>query len=40
MDVKLYVANLAKHNEGRLAGEWLTLLMSPGELENRLQGIL
>lgn len=40
MDVKLYVANLAKYNEGRLAGEWLTLLMSPGELENRLQGIL
>lgn len=40
MNVKLYVANLAKYNEGKLVGEWLTLPMSREELEERLQGIL
>ncbi|MED1885462.1 hypothetical protein EDM54_17230 [Brevibacillus borstelensis] len=27
MKVKIYVANLAKYNEGILVGEWLTLPM-------------
>ncbi|MED3499083.1 antirestriction protein ArdA [Brevibacillus agri] len=40
MDVKLYVANLAKYNEGKLVGEWLTLPKSPEELEERLQHVL
>lgn len=40
MDVKLYVANLAKYNEGKLIGEWLTLPLSSEELEDRLLGIL
>lgn len=40
MDVKRYVANLAKYNEGKLAGEWLTLPKSREELEERLQVIM
>lgn len=40
MNVRVYVANLAKYNEGKLAGEWLTLPMSHEELEMRLHAIL
>ncbi|MED1947208.1 MULTISPECIES: antirestriction protein ArdA [Brevibacillus] len=40
MDVKRYVANLAKYNEGKLVGEWLTLSKSREELEERLQVIM
>ncbi|WP_432775644.1 antirestriction protein ArdA [Brevibacillus gelatini] len=40
MEVKIYVANLAKYNEGKLIGEWLTLPLSSEELEKRLKQIL
>lgn len=40
MDVKLYVANLAKYNEGELVGKWLTLPMSLEELKERIRCIL
>ncbi|WP_134686496.1 antirestriction protein ArdA [Brevibacillus migulae] len=40
MKVKLYVANLAKYNEGKLAGEWLTLPLSNEEIAEQIQAIL
>ncbi|MDN4094564.1 antirestriction protein ArdA [Brevibacillus agri] len=40
MNVKLYVAKLAKYNEGKLVGEWLTLPMSPEKLAEQLRCIL
>jgi len=40
MDVRLYVANLAKYNERRLIGEWVTLPMNQEELKKRIQVIL
>lgn len=39
MEVKVYIANLAKYNEGKMVGEWLTLPMIREELEERLQYI-
>lgn len=40
MEVKIYIANLAKYNEGKLVGEWLTLPLSREELEERIDEIL
>lgn len=40
MNVKLYVANLAMYNDGKLVGEWLTLPMNLEELAERLRCIL
>lgn len=40
MEVRIYVANLAKYNEGKLVGMWLTLPLRSEELEERLKQIL
>ncbi|MCM3623992.1 antirestriction protein ArdA [Brevibacillus borstelensis] len=40
MNVRLYVANLAKYNEEILIGEWVTLPMNQEELKERIQVIL
>lgn len=40
MTTKIYVANLAKYNEGQLVGKWLTLPMDEDELQEAVQGIL
>ena len=37
---KIYVANLAKYNEGILKGEWLELPMDTDDLQEALDGIL
>ena len=38
--MKIYVANLAKYNEGRLVGNWLTLPMDPDDLQKEINLIL
>jgi antirestriction protein len=34
MEIRIYVADLAAHNDGRLIGEWLTLPVDSDTLEN------
>lgn len=36
----LYIANLAKYNEGHLVGKWVSLPMSEDELQEEIQEIL
>lgn len=40
MEIRVYVANLAKYNEGKLVGEWLTLPVDPDELREQIAKIL
>lgn len=40
MEIRIYVANLAKYNEGELVGEWITLPADPSELEASIREIL
>lgn len=37
---RLYIANLAKYNEGRLVGKWVDLPMCEDELQEKIQEIL
>ncbi|WP_336786922.1 antirestriction protein ArdA [Paenibacillus sp. MMO-177] len=34
MEIKIYIANLGKYNEGELVGKWVTLPVSEEELED------
>ena len=40
MEIRIYVANLAKYNEGVLQGEWITLPIDDEYLEKALERIL
>lgn len=40
MTIKIYVANLAKYNEGILKGEWLQLPMDSDELQEAISNVL
>jgi len=40
MEVRIYVANLAAYNAGRLVGEWIDLPLSNEELREKIQSIL
>ena len=40
MEIRIYVANLAAYNEGRLVGDWLTLPMDEEELTEAIKKIL
>jgi hypothetical protein len=39
MEIRIYVANLAKYNDGFLVGEWIDLPMDEDELEAKLDEI-
>ncbi len=36
----MYIANLAKYNEGKLVGRWVTLPMERHELEQCIRDVL
>lgn len=38
--MKIYIANLAKYNEGVLKGEWISLPMDQMELQSKINNIL
>lgn len=38
--MRIYVANLAKYNEGRLAGKWIDLPVDPADLQDEINSIL
>ncbi|MCX7748213.1 MAG: antirestriction protein ArdA [Clostridia bacterium] len=40
MTIKIYVANLAKYNEGILKGEWIELPMARDELQEAISNLL
>jgi len=40
MEIRIYVANLAAYNAGRLVGEWIDLPLSDEELREKIQSIL
>lgn len=40
MEIKIYLTNLAKYNEGYLVGEWVELPMDEDELQDKLAEIL
>jgi antirestriction protein len=40
MEIRIYVANLAAYNAGRLVGEWIDLPLSEDELREKIQSIL
>lgn len=40
MNVRIYLTNLAKYNEGKLVGKWLELPLSDEELEKELHEVL
>lgn len=40
MDVKIYLTNLAKYNEGRLIGKWLDLPLAEEDLSEGLKRVL
>lgn len=40
MNIRVYVANLAKYNEGKMVGEWISLPMDEEELEDKIKKIL
>lgn len=39
MDIRIYVANLAAYNDGRLVGEWIDLPIDADELQAKLDEI-
>lgn len=40
MEIKLYIANLAKYNEGELVGKWITLPTEEDELRETISDVL
>lgn len=40
MKISVYLANLAKYNEGKLVGRWVTLPMERHELEQCIRDVL
>lgn len=36
MEMKVYVANLGKYNEGELVGAWFTLPIDPDDMAERI----
>lgn len=40
MEVRIYLTNLAKYNQGSLVGKWVDLPLDPDELEKELKSVL
>lgn len=38
--MRIYVANLAKYNDGRLVGRWIDLPIDPSDLQDEINSIL
>lgn len=40
MEIRVYLTNLAKYNEGRLVGKWIDLPLDTEELKKEVQAVL